>query len=1005
MRLKRYIFKSYFGSILCIFLFSSFSFGQNVSDEDIEVYLSFRHRGVINATVISYYKDDVFYLPINEIFQLFQIQINVKDLEVSGEYSSRQLPYKVDFANQTIKLGNNEYELNGDDYLLSELDFYLRPKVYSEVFGLDFSVDFNNLSLNLETIQELPIVEKQLRNQRRVITNTNLYQTDYYDLKAKKDFDIINGGFLDYSISSFTNSSGSSANYNTAIGLQLMGGDLQGSVFGNYTNKFSTLNTDNLRWKYIVRNNPYISTISVGQSPLNGVLTNSYTGVRLTNDPIEPRRLFDEFIVQGSTFSQAEVELYLNNSLVDYQQANELGDYRFITPLYYGASRIDLKIYGPTGQILERSSRIQVPFTFLPVGEINYNLNAGYLDNPLFGNIDKNPALQANTAIGLTNWLTTKIGVEYFGENVNEGKPTFSSSLSTRLLANYIINLQFVNNAFIRSSLSAVFPNSSSFNVAYTEYINPSGIYNNAGSERLVNASFFYPIQFAGLPINLRSTVFTRVRDNTPFSTFRLDGNTRVGKINLRLGYGNSFVNTYNPFELAPTANIESSATYTISKNQNIPKFLQGTFLRAQMVYSPRQKKLNSSELVFSRNFFGKGRLQMSYRRNFVTELNSFRFNLVINLQRARVNSTVTSISNQYTATQNIRGSVGYDSNYNNFLLTNRNQVGRSGTAIRFFVDNNANGTYEKDVDDKINEGAVRINRIGSSSISKDGILYYSQMQPNFRYNMELNKGSIRNPMLVPDFEKFSIITDPNTFKKIDIPFYMSGVFEGEVQRQYENNQTQGIGGVKVLLTKKDGSYSKEFRSFSDGTFYEYEIPPGEYELKIDSGQLDILKVKSNPAKIDFTVQAKPEGDFIAGLSFVLIPTSINTETDEEEKDSLALTPITLADITDEILNSQEIFLLKQELETKVNSSLRLIIQAQNAFYNKNIQQALSYINQSLEFFETAQGYALKGSIQYFNNNRIEAVNSWRMALRFDPDIYIPTLDALDQRVTVSSSD
>ncbi len=975
-------------------------FAQNNENDEFEVFLSFRHRGVIDNLVVSYYKSDEFFLPLNELFNVFEIEINSNGLQTNGNFSANQIPYSIDLEKQIIQFGNETFTLTKEDFLVKELDSYLRISRFSEVFDLNFDVDFNSLSLSLQTDVELPAVARTLRNRTRRITDRSIDEA-FHPLLQNSSKNFIDLGFLDYSLSSNIRTDQTSYNYNSSIGMKIAGGDLQGSFFGTYTNQFSTFSTNRFRWQFINRNSKLLSRVIIGQTSMDGVLPNSYTGIRITNEPIEARQVFDEFEIEGSTFPESEIELYVNNSLVDFSTADDIGNYRFLTPISYGSSQLSLKIFGPTGQVLEQRKRIQVPFTFIPEGELNYVINAGRLDNPIIGSTVRNNVIQANTGYGITNWLTTKVGVEYY-ENLNTTNSTiFTSLVSARFLYNYILNLQAVSNSFYRASINAVYPNAASVNLGYTDYISKASLLNTAGNDKQINASLFYPLKFLKIPLNFRVSSFSRYRDNNVSTTFRTDLSVRLQKFNFRFGYSDRLFDSYNPFNSTDASAIISSATYNVSRNPTIPSILRGAFFRTQMRYFPSRNSIDSFEFLYSRSLLGNGRLQLVAGRNFTTGLNNIRFNLIFDFKKVRTNSTFIRNNNSFSSTQNIRGSIGYDSNYRNFILTSRDQVGRSGTAIKLFVDNNNNNAFDEG-DDSIDDGGFRIGRSGSSSIKKNGIIYYTQMQPYFRYNMDMNKGSIQNPMLVPNLDKFSIVTEPNSFKQIEIPFYMSGVIDGNIQRIFSTGKQEGIGGLKVTLKSTDNDFIKELRTFSDGSFYEYEVPPGDYELFVDQNQLDLLGVKSNPVKLNFTVNAIPEGDFVEGLSLILLPTE---ETEESELDSLIIQPLTLSEVGIEIRNSPEILVLEQKLNEDVSRALRMLILAQNAFYAQDIEGALDNINRSLEFFKTAQGYALKGSILYFKGDRVEAVNSWRMALRYDPDIYIPTLEELDQRVTISSSD
>ncbi len=995
---KRLLFSFILVFIGTLFTDSSL-LAQNNNTEEIEVYPSFRYRGVINTVVVPYYKNDDFFLPVNELFDLFLIESDTKGLLTTGKFSFEQTPYSIDLEDLVVNFGDQVFQLNQDDFLIKDFDNYLRIDLFNEIFGLNFNFNLNSLTLSLETQRSLPVIEAAQRNQRRRIADSYSVAPQDYPLLSPRKISLIDGGFVDYSLTTFKSSDNLSFNYNANLGIQLIGGDLQGGVFGNESKSASNFTTNGLRWRYIIRDSPLISRVTIGQTALDGVLNLNYSGIRVSNQPVEPRRLFDEYEVDGSTIPQSEVELFVNNTLVDFQRTDDLGNYRFLTPLYYGTSQLDVKIFGPTGQIIERSRKIQVPFSFLQKGEFNYYLNVGYLDNPIIGTTGRSQVYQANGTLGLTNWLTAKAGVESY-ENF---KTSYSTTISSRISTNYILTLEGVSDAYVRSSLNAVYSNSASLGIDYTNFTGESSIYNTSGNDQQFLGNIFLPLKILKKPINLRVSSFTRFRDQELFNTYRFNLTTRISKLNIRLGYTDRLIDSFNFLEPTELSRLDFSASYNISRSPSVPEILKGAYLRAQVTTFPKANSIESAEFLLSRSIFRQGRFQLSYGRNFLADFNSIRFNFIIDFNKIRTNSTVTNVRSEYTMTQNFRGSIGYDSNFGNFLLTSRNQVGRSGTAVQLFVDNNSNGIYDE-TDEQISEGTLRIGRIGSSSIQKNGVIYYTMMQPYFKYNMEMNKASVANPMLVPEFERFSIITDPNTFKKIEIPFYMSGVLEGYVERENSKNELTGVGGLKVLLKSTNKEFTKELRTFSDGSFYEYEVPPGEYEVYIDSTQLSIMNVDSYPEKINVNVRSLPEGDFIEGLKIVLRPKGFEQE-DDQELDSLTTNIITLTDVSEEIRNSTEIYLLEQRLNEDVSRALRMLILAQNAFYAQDIEGALDNINPSLEFFKTAQGYALKGSILYFKGDRVEAVNSWRMALRYDPDIYIPTLEELDQRVTISSSD
>jgi len=847
------------------------------SNRQQEVFLSFNYRNLFEKVVIAYYEDGKYYLPVSEIFSSIKIahEVDNSSLTISGFYLDPENNFQFDFRNHMVTLENKgTFTIAPSRMMVKEVDYYIEMDVLAEIFDLNFSVDLNNLLLQLQTPNTLPIVAEQERARRRKQQQKASVQQEYYPLVYGRDRAILGGGFLDYSFSSNISQYENSYTYNFDLGTEVAGGDLQGSSFGSYTNGFSSFTTNNLRWRYVMRNNNYLTQIYAGQTRSDGLISRNFTGVRLTNEPIERRYMYDSYEIEGTAPIGSEVELYYNNALYDYTRITEDQQYRFLAPLTYGMSRLKLRIYGPDGRIREREERIQIPFSFLPKGEFSYHLNAGRLDNAIVGTPSTSDSYltQGDVSYGVSNWLTQKAGVEYFNQ-FSDQTPLFYTSSSARIFDDYLLNLDVAPSTFYRISGNVIYPSSASWGVNYT-YYSDSGVYNPIGYDQEFSANAFVPFKIAELPLNLRVTGNYAERPNQNNINYSVDLNSRINRLNIRLSYQDR---RFDSFSLSPSASSElrASATYLLSRRPNIPRYLQNTFISGTLNYSPGLGQFREAELQASRSIFEQGRLQASYARNFAGRFNYINLGLTIDFNSFRSTSTARNIRSQSSFTQNIRGSIGFDDYNKDFVFSNREQVGRAATSLRLYVDSNNSGSYDEG-DDIIQEEAVRIGRAGSKSSSDEGVLRFSQLQQYYRINMEINQAAIKNPMLVPKLEKFSIITDPNQYKPINIPFYTSGVISGKVVKSV-NGQTSPQSGLRIYLKSKpdstsDESFSKEMRTFSDGAFYSYEIPPGSYNLYVDRKQLEFLDMTSEPDTMSVEVEALAEGDFVEGLNFTLHP-------------------------------------------------------------------------------------------------------------------------------------
>jgi hypothetical protein len=246
------------------------------------VYLTFQYKGVVSVYVTAYYKDGEFYLPVNEMFGTLGIDHNVDSgtLTVSGMYLGER-SYLIDFKNHVVKMGKKESLIQAEDFLIKELDYFLKAGVFQKMFGLNFSVDFSNLQLELETPDKMPVVAEFEREQRwsRLERQTPDFEPSFYPLKFDRSLGTIDGGFLDYNLTTIFTPESELLTLSNSIGLEVLGGDLQGNTFGAFSQEQIAFTTQNLRWRFVQRNNPAVQQLYGRTNDLRGYGQQSHNGV------------------------------------------------------------------------------------------------------------------------------------------------------------------------------------------------------------------------------------------------------------------------------------------------------------------------------------------------------------------------------------------------------------------------------------------------------------------------------------------------------------------------------------------------------------------------------------------------------------------------------------------------------------------------------------------------------------------------------------------------------
>lgn len=920
---KKYALISWI-SVLCIWVL--FVNNQRIQAQGLEdeVYLNFRHQAVVNDYISTIYYNDTFFISVGEIFNSLSIEntIDRSSFTVNGSFIDRGR-YSINLGINRATFAGRTIDIPSDLFVITEFGFYLHPDVFEEIFQMEFTVDFNNLAIYLSSNDVMPIVSQRERERRRtrVLSTQRDIRRDFYPLQIERERNVLNGGFLDYNLTAnITDQSLNSYVYNGNLGMEILSGDLQGTVFGSYSNESTTFRSSGLRWQFGIPDNSYISSISLGQRNSTGFSAAAYTGLRITNEPFEPRFLFGETAFTGGVVPNAEVELYRNNSLIDFTQADATGQYYFSVPITYGTSNYSIRSFSPSGEQSDRNLRLQIPQNYLPRGEVKYVVEAGRLDNPIAGSIDRGLMARSMVEAGLSRYITVGGGAEYF-EDFHDELPTFVGRISARVLTNHLVSIEAANEAFYRASVSAVYANSASFNVNYTYFNEMGGLYNPGRNISAIRTNLFTPFRIGNLPLFLRWSYSNEQREVNTVHRYRVDLNSRLGRANIRIGYRDSQIDKIIP-NITSSSRISMATTYNFGRSRELPTIIRGLFVGTQLSLVPDRQDIEDLELQLSRNIFRTGRFQLSYGRNFVGNFNLIRFSLSLDFSNFRSNSAIRSTPANNTYSQTFRGSVGFDSNHNRILPYNRQQVGRAGLAVRMFVDNNNSGTFDEG-DVLIPEGTISVERSGATRFTMGGVNYISNLQAYRRYNVVVNKASVNNPLLVPITERFSIITDPNQYKLIEIPFYTSGIIDGMVYQVSESSKA-GLGGVRLYLVQVNhlegvSPFREELRTFADGSFYAYEIPPGDYEIRVDQSQLDFLGVKAVPEVLELTVRPLSEGDFVEGIEINLVPKDPFEldDADEESEDVSDLIPETI-----ELQGEEFVAVTDQETERESGDEL-----------------------------------------------------------------------------------
>ncbi len=856
----------------CVFLLFLGPTAVSAIEEEVLMTFQLPVIGEAHVNTVYDYETDKSFFPVAELFCLLEIncKADAGKFEVEGQFLNPGNYFCINFREMQVTMGDNNYQLIPGEFRVGETDFYLTPDLFEQLFGLRFKVCMSNLEVSLETEHTLPVEKRKERELGRHKTGKFHDQMEVYPLAYDRDRAFLNGGILDYAVTGRFSGGEKDLLYTLTGGIELLGGDLQGTATGFKSDgRKSHFMANEVRWRYVVRDNKFLSEVTAGQIATTGLQPLRINGVSISNDPVEPRRMYDDFVFDGHTVADSEVEIYINDRLTGYQKTGESGYYRFNIPVSYGTTRIGIRIFTPSGEIINTSRQMQVPFTFLPPGEVSYHLQAGQTGGRPYnysGIREQNGwIVHGNVAIGITGWLTASVGAQNPAILNTRMLTSGYGQLSARIAKVYLLSGDFAPGAFYRLSGNVIYANNLGLNFMYTHFDGQS-IFNYRRADEDLSSHIFIPLILAGFTSSFRmgGTITRTGKDK--YIRFRTDFISRFRQINYRINYQGNLMASGNRYDFGEEV-LTSSMTYTLPFTAGLPACMSGIFVKGEIQYDIHRQRFLSSELQLTKTVLKNGRLNIGGIYYFGIRNIIAQIGLTFDLKQCRSTTAINTSKQASWMRKSITGSIGWDSSNKLLTLNNRQQTGGGAASVVLFVDNDNSGNFNPG-DLLLPYRAVKIDRMGTMQVGKDSILRLNQLQSYYRHNLSVNRDAIPDPSLVPVRDNFSFVTDPNRYKRIEIPFYRGGIAEGTVYSDREG-QKYGLGSVRLKVKRAGDETEKTIRTFSNGGFYIMDLPPGHYTIFVDQSQLDLLNLhQTKPA--GFEIKARSEGEYIEGLEIIL---------------------------------------------------------------------------------------------------------------------------------------
>lgn len=818
--------------------------------EEIVVFVRVHGVGGFNMDAIYEHGTGRLFLPVQGLFSALRIkyEFSADQKVISGFIISEENSYIIDYSQRSIEFNERSVTIQEGEILKTDLGLFLHTALFGPVFGLYASFNFRALSVEIKTALDLPAIrEIRLAQMRRNIDQ--LRGEVEADTAILRNYNLFRYGKVDWAFNSTQYSRGKhNSRANIGFGAELFGGET--NIILDYSNLFGfDSRNQHYSWRWANNEVDLVRQVLVGRIAPHSIASvfDPVIGVVATNAPTTYRRAFGSYTISDFTEPGWTVELYINNVLVDYQVADASGFYSFDAPLVYGTSQLKLQFYGPFGEERIKQKFLNIPFHFLPGGEVEYNISGGLVQDgeySRFGNASAN--------VGVNRFLTVGGGLEHLSSIETATEIPFISA-SVRPFRNLIIAGEYAHRVRSKAHLSLRFPSNLMFEVDFTRYVpGQQAIWFDHLEERRFLLSTPLNLLFLRgfTQLALHQTVFDRFTHNRADWTYSV----HIRRFNANITTSANWIDARMPY-------LHSNLTFGLHLGRGIT-------LRAKSMIglTPRNIKMVRAEL--QKRVARTGYLSISAEEHLMMNKRSFDVKFRWNLPFAQTNLAGRTTGGEFTATQGASGSFAFGSGKGYLHTENRSSVGKGGLSIAPFLDINHNRIFDE------NEPAVtglRIRVSGGRILRdlNDSIVRVVDLEPYTNYMVEIEESGLQQIAWRVENKRLRVYVDPNQFKKLYIPVIPVGEASGWVYfLEYEVRRPQGR--ILINIYDKYGQRVARKMTEPDGGFTYLGLPPGDFFAAVDSVQINRLGFSSTPQNIQFTVLPISDGDIVDGLEFTL---------------------------------------------------------------------------------------------------------------------------------------
>lgn len=795
----------------------------------------------------------------NEFIGVLDFPIQQSGASFDGWFINENNTLKANFdeasesGSITIYVAGNEFVLASDEFYQIGKSYFVSINSLSQLFGLNVEVDFENLELRLNPNQPLPVQQAAMRSKR------NLSQMSTNDKpiypKLRSGYRILSPQSLDLQLGAFFSKTANSQRYsviggrdfallNTRFFLSGFNDDLLNSsqiLFSRESKSKDLLG-------FLNASKVYFGDVTPVRAP--GLATSAQgRGLFISNQDLSINNDFDVTNLAGEIEQGWDVELYRNNILIDRQLNVQNGRYEFNDiPLLYGNNLLELRFFGPQGQLQVETYEKLVDRDLQTSKNLNYELSITQsgteflTGNKTFEGTPEGINIDGAYSTKIYNNMVLNLGHSSLVGSQND-RHILSLGTKLRLFETLLLNLDVAGandkSKFIDSSLrTRVFDQD--LRLSY-RYQNDTIEETRNQQLSLINSSSIS--LFGSQSLSYQNTI--ELAEAGDLETFRIANSigTQIGIT--RLNHSLEYIESTNK-----QTDVQNDSLFG---NFGLQTRVGPFFSRVSVNYIHIDSGLSIDTAQAELDYDITEKLSSNFRFTRRLEQNINRYSLGFEYKHDHfffgLNSFYDDLGS-WSISANARMSLGYEDTSESLFVSTRTQTSRGTIYVRAFIDENANAEYE--IGEPLLPGIKfkAIQSSGRATTDESGIAMLEGLQHQKVTDITYDQSSLESPDLTPWLQGISITPRAALSQTLDFPFVRASEIDGLLLLDKGNEKNEIVSNASIKLTNTITKKTYETRTAFDGYFYLSEVLPGTYYLEIADNLLAKYYLKKSPQRI-----------------------------------------------------------------------------------------------------------------------------------------------------------